>query len=89
MLWRRTSVTVLIPLFPFPLTAHPTVAASAESFDNCQSSSPNYGPGANNLRVPPSPAVVILTIFQREDKLPSVQNGSFLFVKLQRQTIRV
>ena len=61
----RTSVTVLIPLFAFSLTTHrcslspysedPTaaaVAASAESFDNCHSSSPIYGPGANSPSAP-------------------------------------
>ena len=101
---KRTSVTVLIPLFSFSITTHSVhplprppcfrqflylccfldcietmlqpeaqrntvkkwgsrkttsrkmndaVAASAESFDNCQSSSPNYGPGANSLFDPP------------------------------------
>ena len=45
----KTSVTVLIPLFPFSLTVHHAVTASAESFDRCHTSSTHYGPGASRL----------------------------------------
>ena len=34
---------------PAGINNRSTVAASAESFDNCQSSSPSMGPGANSL----------------------------------------
>jgi hypothetical protein len=84
---KRTSVTVLIPLFTFSLTTHCSsplyhlcfhhtsgrvkknsysegkenaVAASAESFDNCHSSSPIKGPGANNLSAPPNRLEAVL-----------------------------
>jgi hypothetical protein len=36
-----------------------TVAESAESFDNCQSSSTNYGPGANNVPLPPVRYIIL------------------------------
>ena len=41
------------------------VTASAESFDNCQTSSTNYGPGANDIPfVPPSKKHHLVELYQ-------------------------